>query len=222
MNERAMWKMFHVLYNLGSRPSLTYAELASLGVDCTPDTIEPLCRRALVEDVNGAYRLTTFGKDVADTFHVANPRWRGQPVWVDDPSAFVVMPFREPWLTLYDTMIEPAVTAARLMCVRGDRISRAGDLPQNIWNAILRAGVVVADISAENANVFYELGLAHALGKDTFVLRERNARVPADIGAAHYVDYDASAPEAGRAQLETLLRQWVDEHHPHETAATRR
>ena len=216
-----MWKMFHVLFNLGSRPGLTYAELAALGIQCDPDTIQPLCDTGLVEEVGGLYRVTPVGRHVAGRFLVANPAWKSAPIWVDEPTAFVIMPFREPWLSLYTTMIEPAVVDAGLECIRGDAILRTGDLSANLWNAIVRAGVVIADISAENANVFYELGLAHALGKDTWVLREKNARVPADIGGEHYIEYDAQSPDAGREQLRGQLAQWVAEHRPHETRATR-
>jgi len=104
---------------------------------------------------------------------------------VDYPEAFVIMPFSEPWSDrLYSDMIEPAVKAAGLDCVRGDTAVRVGDLARNIWDAIMRAGVVIAEVSVPNPNVFYELGLAHALGKDRFILKHGTAKLPADFGGA--------------------------------------
>jgi hypothetical protein len=58
-------------------------------------------------------------------------------------------------------------------------------------------------------NVFYELGLVHALGKDALVLKQPGTALPADFGGAHYVEYDCANLAAGRALLETQLRQWV-------------
>jgi hypothetical protein len=88
-------------------------------------------------------------------------------------------------------------------------IVRVADLTQNVWGALLHAGVVIADVSTLNANVFYELGLAHALGKDTFILKQAGAKLPADIGGAHYHEYDRTRLDDGKAWLRAELTQWA-------------
>jgi predicted nucleotide-binding protein len=68
---------------------------------------------------------------------------------------------------------------------------------------------VVADISVLNANVFYELGLTHALGKDTILLKRRDTPLPADFGGAHYYEYDLNDFADGKNQLQQAVKNWV-------------
>ena len=209
MSDRSTWKMLHLLYTL--RPGwegLSDQELANAGIDCGPDTIEPLRASGVVSYNAGRYALTEASRRVLGACVVANRRWSSDDMWVDAPSAFVVMPFGEPWSkAVFADLIEPAVTEAGLKCLRGDTIARVGDLTQNIWGALLHAGIVIADVSVLNANVFYELGLTHALGKDTIVLKQAGSKVPADILGAHYHEYDLQSLEAGKEVVE--IRTWA-------------
>jgi len=135
-------------------------------------------------------------------------------MWVDYPSAFVVMPFSETWSDIvYRDLIKPGVEDAGLQCIRGDTVVRIGDLTQNIWGALLRAGVVIADVSALNANVFYELGLTHAIGKDAIILKQAASKVPADIGGAHYHEYDLQAMDRSKSWLSSELSEWAKKGH---------
>jgi hypothetical protein len=214
MSDRSMWKMLHLLYTLRPRQrGLGESELADAGIDCAPDTMYPLETSGVVSRNAGVYSLTEAARRILGTCVVANRRWASVDMWADYPSAFVVMPFGKPWSDdVYKRLIEPAVVAAGLECIRGDEIARVGDLTQNIWGALLHAGVVVADVSALNANVFYELGLVHALGKDTFILKRAGSKVPADIGGAHYHQYQLTAVDAARDWLRDELAQWAKQH----------
>jgi hypothetical protein len=164
---------------------------------------------------------------------VANKWLGGTDMEVDSARAFVVMPFSAPWSNdVYDKMIRPAVEAAGLECVRGDTPPRVADLATNIWNAILHAGIVIAEISVPNPNVFYELGLTHAVGKPAFLLvssdttppmdagapydlksdASSRTTLPADFGGAHYYSYDRSKLDAERDKLSAILAQWATEY----------
>ena len=209
-----MWKMLHLLYTLPPRqqPGLSYPELARAGVDCDPDTIQPLIQSGVLQQHGGRYVLSHAALTILGACLVANRRWSMKDVWVDYPKAFVVMPFSEPWSDeVYGELIRPAVEGAGIECVRGDKSLRVGDLSQNIWNEILQAGVIVADVSALNANVFYEVGLAHALGKEVFILKRGDAKVPADFGGAHYYEYDlrdlGGAEKKLRGELEAMASE---------------
>lgn len=96
-----------------------------------------------------------------------------------------------------------------LPCTRGDEPPRVGELTETIWNAILRAGLVVADVSAPNPNVFYEIGLTHGIGKDCFILKQRDVNVPADFGGTHYYEYDYADRNAIRNTLEHEIKEWA-------------
>jgi nucleoside 2-deoxyribosyltransferase len=60
-----------------------------------------------------------------------------------------------------------------------------------VWRDIRRSDVVVADLTGLNPNVFYEMGLAHALGKTIILIKQKDAqRVPFDLGNHRYYEYD--------------------------------
>lgn len=99
----------------------------------------------------------------------------------DDRLCFVVMPFAQQFRPVYDYAIAPAVTAAGLTCRRGDDISQPGAILTQIWQSILQARLVVADLSGANGNVLYELGLAHVLGHEAILLAQNIADVPFDL-----------------------------------------
>lgn len=210
MSNRSMWKMLHALYTLQpGQKGLSDAALVNIGIDCGPDTLEPLVRGDAVLYDSGLYALSRAGQTILGACVVANRRWSADDMWVDYPSAFVIMPFGEPWsAVVYDNLIKPGVENAGLACVRGDAILRIGDLAQNIWGALLHAGMAIADVSALNPNVFYELGLVHALGKDTIILKQAGSKLPADFGGAHYHEYDLQDLGAGKAWLTAELSKW--------------
>jgi hypothetical protein len=210
MSNRAMWKMLHLLHTLKpGTTSLNAQELADAGIDCGPDTVFPLEISGAVANVSGNYSLTPPAMAILQACVVSNRRWPGSDMWVDYPEVFVVMPFSQPWSdAVYGTMIKPAIEGAEFACVRGDTPVRVGDLTQTIWNALMRAGLIVADVSAANMNVFYEIGLAHALGKDVFILKQKAAQIPADFGGVHYYEYDLGDLNEGRELLLNEIQKW--------------
>jgi hypothetical protein len=213
MSDRSMWKMLHLLHTLPpGQNGLNDKQLADAGIYCGGDTINPLVSSGAVLYQAGLYTLSDPARRILETCVVANRRWSSDDMWVDHPSVFVVMPFSEPWSdSVYRAMIKPAIVEAGLRCIRGDQIARVGDLAQNIWGSLLHAGIVVAEVSVPNPNVFYELGLTHALGKDAILLRQVNSKIPADFGGAHYHEYDLPALDAGKDWLRDHLEQWAED-----------
>jgi hypothetical protein len=70
----------------------------------------------------------------------------------------------------YRSMIKPAVEAAGLECIRADEIVHSGLIDVPMYQQLLNADVVVADLSTSNKNAFYELGVRHALRPYTTVV----------------------------------------------------
>lgn len=211
MSDRAIWKMLHLLYTLPpGRKGLTDRELIAVGVDCYSDTVELLLVGGAAQRLGNEYSLTPASREILRACVVANRRWPSDDLLVDNPTAFVVMPFRESWSdTVYNKLILPAVRSAKFECVRGDKVVRIGDLTKNVWGAIMKAGIIIAEVSVPNANVFYELGLAHALGKDAILLKQQTAKLPADFGGAHYHEYDPESLGDARKWLKTELTDWA-------------
>jgi len=85
------------------------------------------------------------------------------------------------------------------------------DIVSNILQAICEAGIVIADISSPNPNVYYELGLCAAIGKDCRVLKQASVQLPADLAGAHYIKYSLSNIVEARDRLAKELSVWKEE-----------
>jgi hypothetical protein len=219
MSDQSTWKMLHLL-RLYARDdgtgdwTLSGAELDAAGVDCFSDTIQPAINGLAVErSSTGRFRLGSGARVVLDQCVVGNKRWSNSREFrVDYPSVFVIMPFSEAWSNrVWDELITPAIEQAGLACVRGDMAVRVTDLTNTVWNEIISAGLVLADLSSPNVNVFYELGLAHALGKDTFILKQGDVTLAADFRGAHIYAYDRAQPADAVPELVEALQNWATE-----------
>src|SRR5471032_1472302 len=65
--------------------------------------------------------------------------------------------------SVYDKLIRPALVENGFTVFRADQEKRAGDIRSDMFQELLLADVVVADLTIDNANVWYELGVRHAL-----------------------------------------------------------
>jgi tetratricopeptide (TPR) repeat protein len=81
--------------------------------------------------------------------------------------AFIVMPYgtkeQIDFNRVYGELIKPALEAIGFEVFRADEEMRAGDIRTDMFQELLLADLVVADLSIDNANVWYELGVRHAL-----------------------------------------------------------
>jgi hypothetical protein len=83
----------------------------------------------------------------------------------------------------YNYIIKPAAEAAGYECVRADEIQHAGNINVPMYQQLLNADVVIADVSTYNPNAFYELGVRHALKPfTTITIAEDKLVFPFDIG----------------------------------------
>jgi hypothetical protein len=121
-------------------------------------------------------------------------------------TCFVIMPFREPFNRYYDRIVAPTVQAAGLMPRRGDSLFRPSPIMEDVWQLIRDAEIIIAELTTQNANVFYELGLAHAVGKPVILLSETTDDVPFDLRSLRVITYDRHDPEWGDELRRTLER----------------
>jgi len=134
--------------------------------------------------------------------------------------AFIVRPFgtkkdRNLKEVNFDAVQEQLIVPA-LECVGVDGrttldILRAGNIRVDMFQRLLTADLVVADLSIDNANVFYELGIRHALReKRTFMLRCEGDKYPFDLQTDRYFIYQRENPAASLEQLVAALRQTLN------------
>jgi hypothetical protein len=83
----------------------------------------------------------------------------------------------------YNYIIKPAATAAGYQCLRADEIPHSGNINVPMYQQLLNADIVIADVSTYNPNAFYELGVRHALKPyTTITIAEDKLIFPFDVG----------------------------------------
>jgi hypothetical protein len=132
------------------------------------------------------------------------------PVEENEHICFVIMPFGG-WLNDYYASIYcPAIKAAKLTPRRADDLFRPSTIVNDIWEYTKRAKVLLADLTGKNPNVFYELGLAHALAKPVILVAEAMDDIPFDLRALRIILYDKNSPNWGeilRSKIESSLTE---------------
>jgi hypothetical protein len=78
-----------------------------------------------------------------------------------------------------------------------DEVHRPGSITRDIVEGIVNADIVIADLTNRNANVFYELGIAHAAGNKTIMVAQKMEDVPFDIANYRVILYEQSIKGSG-------------------------
>ena len=124
-------------------------------------------------------------------------------------TCFVMMPFG-PWMDrYYQEIYVPSIKDAGMEPVRADELFTTGSVIEQIWEQISNSKVLLADLTGKNANVFYELGLAHALSKPVVFTTSDLADVPFDLRHLRVAVYDIRDPLWGpklKDELSSYLR----------------
>lgn len=118
---------------------------------------------------------------------------------VDKKLAVVLMPFREDWSSDVYKVLRDSLRLSGFKAWRSDAEHKDDVIVESIWEYINKAAFVIADCTTRNPNVFYELGLAHVIGKSVFICAQRAEDIPFDIKAIRYFSY--SLKPSGVAKL---------------------
>lgn len=116
-----------------------------------------------------------------------NPIFPGRAVR-DVRMAFVLMPFAKKYDRVYKNL-KKTLESLKYRCVRADEIFGPGAIMKDIWTSILSAQFIVAELSGRNPNVFYELGIAHCLGKEVILIARSVKQIPFDLRHMRVVLY---------------------------------
>lgn len=130
------------------------------------------------------------------------------------PHAFVVMPFGRKqgpdgrWIdfnSIYQDLIKPALEEAGFEPFRADEEAVSGDILTDMFQELLLADLVLADLSIDNANVFYELGVRHAIRKRGLIhIQCGRSYLPYDIFNVRTLPYQCD--ENGRPDPQYLQK----------------
>lgn len=125
------------------------------------------------------------------------------------PKAFIVMQFKSPYNELYNEVIKCVCKEMGFKAIRVDECFNSSMVISDIVNLIAESKVIIAEITPQNPNVYYEVGYAHALNKPTILLAETTEKLPFDISPFRVLVYENSI--SGKAQVEEGLRKHLRE-----------
>ncbi|MBK8725175.1 MAG: hypothetical protein IPL96_03720 [Holophagaceae bacterium] len=109
-------------------------------------------------------------------------------IQVNKKQVFVLTPFHEIHDETFE-IIRRTCLMAGLECLRGDEKYVEGNILKHIISEILGSSLVIANIDGRNSNVYYELGIVHALGKPSILISSNIDEVPFDIKSQRIIVY---------------------------------
>jgi hypothetical protein len=124
------------------------------------------------------------------------------------PGCFVVMQFTDEYNDLYKDVILPICESFGYTVFRGDDSYVSNLIIDDITRFIQEATIIIADITPNNSNVYYEVGYAHGLGKPTILLSDRKReKLPFDISGFRALFYDNTI--GGKRAMEEQLKKYL-------------
>jgi hypothetical protein len=164
--------------------------------------VESMRTAELLDESGDRRRLLDLGRDET---HRAGKVAGAKVAVVAGTTCFVMQPFGGHLGTYYDTVYRPAITQAGLHPVRADDdMFATGKIMDQVWRGIDAAKVLVAELTSKNPNVFYELGLAHALRKPVVLVSSNEEDVPFDLRHIRVIVYDQKDPFWGQKLIDKI------------------
>lgn len=142
------------------------------------------------DDIDTFYLRTEYDEETEEPIPGTEAliRVKKEKSQVDKNMAFVMMPFGEDHDEIYQ-WIEKAVVSSDMTCLRVDKEIFMGGIMDKVKGNIIKAGVVIADLTVGNLNVYYELGLSHGYNKKVIMLTQDVDDLPFDLRHLRMVIY---------------------------------
>lgn len=136
------------------------------------------------------------------------PIW-GEPSNNDDYECdvFMIMPFHEELYKVYTDVVKPTVESLGLSINRGDDPFTDKEIMYDVWSMLNACKLVIADCTGRNPNVFYELGIAHTLGKPVIMLTQDIEGLPFDVSGKRAIEYNITFHQIDK--LKTQLEKAI-------------
>lgn len=111
-----------------------------------------------------------------------------------EPVVFVVMRFGDIQLdSAYEGVIRPTADAFGFKALRIDELQDSGKITDQVLEHIARSKYVLADLSGERPNCYYEAGFAHALGKQLILTIRRSDNIHFDLSGYRFIIWETEA-----------------------------
>ena len=127
---------------------------------------------------------------------------------VEEDVVSVMMPFDPRYRAVYESL-QNLAGELRMRYFRADDFWENDAVMQDVVSLIDRSQVVIADCTGRNPNVFYEIGIAHTLGRNVIMITQAEADIPFDLRHLRFVRYLNNGE--GLVALCNALRRRVQE-----------
>ena len=115
------------------------------------------------------------------------------------------------------SIVEPALDSLKLTVIRADQIDRPGVITKQVIEYLMKARLVIADLSYHNPNVFYELAVRHMLRKPVVQIMRSLDKIPFDVNQVRTITIDTTSIytltpklDAYRAEIATQVRRALE------------
>lgn len=122
---------------------------------------------------------------------------------------FVLMPFEDSFTDIYSFGIKQTCIDLNAYCERVDEQIFTERILDRIYNQISKADLVIADMTSRNANVFYEVGYAHGIGKHVILLTQNSDDIPFDLKHFPHIIYNGKIKDLN-TQLKNKLEHFLN------------
>ncbi|BCG02020.1 hypothetical protein PPGU19_065880 (plasmid) [Paraburkholderia sp. PGU19] len=147
--------------------------------------------------------LSRHAEGVAVVPIFGRPRKPQRPV-----DVFVLMPFATRFNAFYVDHLKKLGNDLGIVIERADEHFSPGPFMDKVWDGICAAQLIIADCTEQNANVFYEIGVAHTIGKRVVLITRSEADIPSDIKHLDFVNFVEDAP--GIERVIDRLRTYIE------------
>ena len=146
----------------------------------------------------------------SEVYMIINPtHFRQQTFTIENDLAVILMPFEQPWSTDVHKIFKETLAARGFRCYRADEDYTPDMVMERVWQNINTARFAIADCTTKNPNVFYELGIAHTIGKKVFMCAQNRADFPFDV--APYRSHTYGLFDKDRDELKKKLNLFIDQ-----------
>lgn len=193
-------KEYKIILNrlVGDLHSLASSTTSTTTTTTTTESPKP-GERVEELDQNSVSELKQVLKDAVEAFR-NKPEQRisdnakSERFTIEEDMCFIVMPFSIESLNIvYEDFVKPVVTErCNLRSIRGDDVFGSNVIMEDITKSIQKARLIIADLTSRNPNVFYEVGIAHALNKQVLLMTQSIDDVPFDLRHRRALVYEYS------------------------------
>lgn len=133
-------------------------------------------------------------------------------------SAFVISPIGKPNSSTrkrsdarFKHILEPECKNLRYSITRSDKLRTAGIITLDIIKHISGDDLIIADLTDQNPNVFYELAICHSLNKPVLMLVSKGQKIPFDISSMRVVAIDDKNLRKSKTDIRLMLKSFLED-----------